>query len=541
MSLHGPAPRAERRARGGPGARGLRVWRRDAAALALLWLVVTGVALLWNLLDTRPPHWDRANHLLHSLVYLDFLRPDRIGEWLLAYAYYPPLVYWVSDVAYQLLGTTDAWVAVLSQSVFLAVLILATYAMGRAVAGPAAGLLAPLFVATTPMISSGSRDYMLDAPLAAMGAAALALLMRSEHLTRLRPTLAFGLVCGLGMLTKWTFVFALAVPAMVALAIAARRAVRERRWRTLLPAVGGLATAFAVAGPWYLLNRAALIRDAGLLSGCGGCGWYAQVEGDPPLLTLRALLWYAWDLLDLQLYLVPFLFFAIGLVVVLRTPTLRRRAVYPLVSVAGIYVVQTMLVSKDPRYSLTIVPAVAVLATAWIPRLTARRRRAVVTGLAAYCAGTVFAMTFGVPVLPTAIDVSLPRSAILSELPTFTPAGDFVPFRGARLWSQQGYPLGPFSTDRWHQEELLQITAADGGRPALWFQGPPIDTIWFNDLALRYFAKRYGVELVGDLAATDVAAIRSFGGEPIQPLLGFHIQRSFTLPDGTALRIYRRD
>jgi len=288
------------------------------------------------------------------------------------------------------------------------------------------------------------------------------------------------------------------------------------------------------------VNRVSLVRDAGLLAGCPGCGWYAQVEGDPPLFTLRALLWYAWDLVSLQLFVVPFALLLIGLVVSLRDRGTARRNVYPLLFFAGLYVVQTLLVSKDPRYSLPLLAGAAVLGTYWIDRLRRGPRAALTGAIVVYCAGTFLAMSFGAPFLPRAIDIRLAPSPLLSELPDFKPSGEFVAFRGLRIWSQQGYPLGQPSAERWYQQELFRFAAQESATRTLWFRGPAVDTIWFNDLGMRYYAKRYGVHLVADPAGAYAAAIRTLPNERPTVPLGFDEVRSHVLPDGSTLRLYRR-
>src|SRR6267143_6407914 len=104
---------------------------RDAIVLAVLWIAVTGLNLRWLSLNARPPHWDEANHLANSITYLALLSPEHLGEWLQTYTYYPPFAYWVADVFYVAARRTDVGVAVLSQSVFLAILIGSTYGIGR--------------------------------------------------------------------------------------------------------------------------------------------------------------------------------------------------------------------------------------------------------------------------------------------------------------------------------------------------------------------------------------------------------------------------
>jgi hypothetical protein len=181
-----------------------------------------------------------------------------------------------------------------------------------------------------------------------------------------------------------------------------------------------------------------------------------------------------------------------------------------------------------------------VLGTYWIERLRPPARTAVLGGVALYCATTFLAMSFGSPLLPQKIDIALPPSELVSELPDFTPAGDFVAFRGLRIWSQQGYPLGRPSPDQWHQEEVFQFAARESSLGTLWYRGPNVDTIWFNDLAMRYFSLRYGIRLVGDPAGADVAAIRTLPLETPAVPLGFSELRVFALPDGSTLRLYLR-
>src|SRR5919204_3986762 len=96
--------------------------------------------------------------------------------------------------------------------------------MGKTFWNGRVGLLATFFVVTTPLLTSLFKWYMLDPPLTAMVALALYLLIRSEFFAQRRYALAFGVVCGLGMLTKWTFVLCLALPAVYGLAAGARTA-----------------------------------------------------------------------------------------------------------------------------------------------------------------------------------------------------------------------------------------------------------------------------------------------------------------------------
>lgn len=507
----------------------------------MLWAGLTLLNMVWVAENMRPPHWDEANHLGNSVIMFDTFSLPHFGDWVHGYFYYPPFAYWVADSFYLALGRTDQWVAILSQSVFLATLIGSTYAIGRRLWAPRIGLLAAFVATSTPMLAIGFKDFMLDAPLAALSILALYLLIRTDEFGHLRWSLLFGLACGIGMLTKWTFGFMLIVPSSFAAIAALRLSCRERSWARPATIIGSLVLSIAVMAVWYVPNAANVIRDSAVLVGCGNCYWYAQVEGNPPIGTTRSIFWYLWVLVDHQLFLVPFVLFVVGMVFLLR----RRKAVrinrYVLLYVFGIYLIESLLVSKDPRYTLAMVPGVAILATYWLELLRAPLARWLSGAVLAYGALTYMAVSFGVPFLPQALEVRSERSQFLSELPDFTSAGDFRAFHGLRIWRQQSYPLGAPSPDRWYQEDLFRYVAAESPDRTMWYHGPNVDTIWFNDLAMRYYAWRYTVYVVNDPTRTSVAAIRSFPGEPIVVPAGFRESRAFTLPDTSVLRLYRRE
>jgi 4-amino-4-deoxy-L-arabinose transferase-like glycosyltransferase len=510
--------------------------RRDTALLIALWAVITALNMLWVSLDQRPPHWDKANHLANSLVLYDSFSPARALDWLETYTYYPPFAYWVTDLFYAVIQRVDVWVAVLSQSTFLAVLILATYGIGSTLWSNRVGLLSALFVVTTPMLVSSFKDYMLDAPLMAMTTLALYLLIRAESFSIRRYAILFGLVCGAGLLTKWSFVLAMALPTALAGFLALRVAVSTRTWTRLVNLGAAGLVAIVVSAPWYLHNLSSLSRDASYYNTATATGKVGPSE----VASLQSLVWYAWNAVSNQLFLVPFLLFLAGLILLLRRPGAVRANLFPLLLIVGTYVSFTFVANKDPRYTMPLLPGIAVVATYWITGLQARLRSAVVGVVVAYGAFTFLVMSFGTSLLPREVFIKLPPSPLVIGLPSFSAAGDTLTVYGLRIWSQQGYPLGQPSPDRWYQEEMFKEAASQSGAHALWFQGPNVDTIWFNSLAMRYFSERYSVVLVAKPEYASVAAIRTLAGQRAIAPDGFVEVSSYSLPDGGALRIYRR-
>jgi hypothetical protein len=509
---------------------------------------MTGLNMLWTSLEARPPHWDKARHLTNSLVYLDTFGSTSFFHWLQAYYTYPPLVYWVADTFYAVLGTSAIWVAVLSQAVFLAILAFSTYGIGKHLWSRRVGLLAAFFVLTSPMLVSQFKDYMLDAPLTAMVALALYLLVRADAFSERRSSVLFGAACGLGMLTKWNFALSIALPGLVAAIVALRASLTSRSPSRIVNMLVAVAAGFVIAGPWYVHNFSTFVSDTTRGEAAAG-----SFEGDPRIASLNSFLWYSWNLVTNQLYLVPFLLFVAGAVVCFRRKGAARANLYPLLLIAGTYLAYTLLHNKDDRYSEPMLPAVAVVATYWLDGLRPRWRAWASGGIAGYGAATFLAISFGIGFLPQDVVLNLgsrcafwPRgplpcrdSALVSGVQSFTPSGAIVTLRGIRIWGQNGFVEGPPSGERWYQEEMFREASSQKAK-TLWFESPNDDFIWFNYFAAYYFSLRYKVTLVGTPEEANFAGIRSAPGQDLPAPRGFVEVKEFPMPDDGTLRLYSR-
>ncbi len=154
--------------------------------------------------------WDRLDHLITTLVFNNMLSDPGLSTPydMLAYAsYYPPLVHYMAAVAYRLFGVSEE-IAVMTNLLYLFVLLLATWYIGRRLSSrenaTTDGVLATLILASFPMIYAMSRYLYLDLALTALVALCVAFLLGSDRLSRRTPALWFGLAIGLAFLVKWT-------------------------------------------------------------------------------------------------------------------------------------------------------------------------------------------------------------------------------------------------------------------------------------------------------------------------------------------------
>jgi 4-amino-4-deoxy-L-arabinose transferase-like glycosyltransferase len=449
--------------------------RRDLAVLVFIALAVATADVVWRGIETRPPHWDMARHLWTSLQYRGLADSSQWLGLLTNYYYYPPLLYWLTQPLYAVVGT-DVQVALLTNCVFLVVLVLSMYGIGVELHDRRSGRLAAIFALSLPFVVSQFKEYQVDAPLTAMVALSLFALLRTREFSDDRASYVFGVVAGLGLLTKWTFAIVMAAPLTYAVLVA----VRARRVRPLRPVLRALVVTLVIAGPWYAYNILPLGHD--LLTNGYAAG---AREGDPAVVSFESLIWYPTRLVQEHLYLVPTILFLGGL---LRW---NRRNLYPLLLVVGPLVEFTLLQNKDARYIMPAMVGIALIATSWLPR-----RRWVGPALLAYAAVAFEAMSFGNPLLPAEVDV-----------------GPVVGF------AQHGYIIGAPTHEDWHLEDAVALVAARLPGGTVSYAG--LDTIWCNPWDVRYYAAKYGLTYVESNA--DATILRGNVG--------------VALPDGTRLTI----
>jgi len=375
---------------------------RPAAGAAAATVAFIALSAWWLAVDKRTPGGgDPADHLTTALRIGDLLRAGDLGGIFdVGFdpdtdRFYPPLVQLIGGIAPALhLEPIQDWGELAVNLVFAPMLAAGTYLVGRRVYGPTAGLLAAIFALGTPMVLSLFHVFLLDAPLAATVAIALAALLASERFTARRASVIAGALVGLAMLVKTIAPLYLAGPVLVMLV-----AGGWRQWRNLALAAAAF---LIVAGPYYLAHLNEVV-DVGEASTVGGeIGATGTAFDRDARISFDNLTWYAWAAINDQ-YFVPLLaLFAVGFVAAFRE--MRRRAGVPelLAGIVITYLALPVVLSlRDPRYTLPLVAFVAVIATGWITttaRTAFRRIGLAVLGIAV-AANVAVSITGKIPVV----------------------------------------------------------------------------------------------------------------------------------------------
>jgi hypothetical protein len=454
----------------------MRAPRWGAAA----WVALGTTALFllltcwWLSQDRAMPYGDAAEHLLTAFLFHEQLRAGDVLGPLTHDSIYAPLTPFVGSLGILVGGRTVAAAVIAENLVFVPLLALGCYHVGRLAYGPWTGALAVVFALGAPLLIEQFHVVMLDAPQAALVAATVWLVLASDRFRRVDVAAVAGLVAGLGLVEKQSF--PLYVAGFVALVL-----LRGGGWRNRRGLAAFVLVAVVVAAPWYVAH----LSSTGTFTGAAGGGPTVPPLAKPALLSLDNVAWYFWATVNGLLF-APLLAFAIvgvgaaGIAVARRdrspgfTPELLGGLVLA-------WLALTVMPHKDLRYTMPLIVYVAVLGTAWVPRLRGAPRAVATALLVAAVVATALGATFGVA-----------RDDSLTPLPgnRFAPRGEGVPPSGGiTVYSTRNLLVsGP--RDGGDLLGLLKDLRRDGVRQILWSDAEaPLWEAEYNANGLHAFAR----------------------------------------------------
>jgi len=499
---------------------------RHRFLLAASFLYLVAANLIWIARDTRPPYWDMADKQIGALRIYDAFAMSGVGAILqvpFLTGSYPPLYQSIIAVFYRLFGKTiDA--AQWANLPAMALLFVATYYIGRSKLKPFGAATAAVIVNFCPLLLWLSRETMIDYWLTAVVALAIWLLMRTNDFSDRRRSAVFGVVCGLGMLMKWTFLFFVFLPFLWS----ARKNVKNA---AIAASIG-----IGIAAYWYIFAAQAILRLLSINSA------QSAVEGDPNRFSLAAFTFYIRALEGSQLFLPLFIAFVAGLI--LLVINFNRQWIPILLWIAGGWLGLLLFENKDPRYTAPFLPAVALI-TAQV----FQRKEFLVSVLLPLLLVQHYLVSFGIPQLPPAI--------VLAK------GGDGPIAYDWNVYTQRYFGWGPPAAEDWKVEYVLdRVTSSQNGNVRL---GMVPDIPRFDTLAFEFYVTLRKVPVVvsrlvtfdeQSIANNDYILIseKVEGFEPgsyFTPELKyinqyvrhrvdlFHIVESFSLPNGDTIYLYK--
>ena len=251
--------------------------------LVLVILVNVSSHLYWIAQNVVLIGRDASGHLERTAqiaTLLTNLTPQTLFQAFTYHDYRPPALYLAAQPFYALLGRSMDSVQ-MTNVVFMAIILLLTYALAMQIVQPIIALLAVAITAFLPMLMAMSRLYYMENFLTAVILFNLLALLCSDGFQRRGWALLWGLSLGLALLVKWTAPIYIILPTLFILRTELRALVTKRStplrsfslsWAKLLWALG---IALIVTVLVYLPNRA-LIHEF-LLGDWIAVGWVVLI------------------------------------------------------------------------------------------------------------------------------------------------------------------------------------------------------------------------------------------------------------------------
>ena len=231
------------------------------AALAAVHLVVNLVWLGSDGWDVSriPDGFVHAGSLLHLSSGIELQGLGAAGCLRDVHSFYPVVAHLPRALASLVLGASPAALRA-ANVLYLVLLLVGVYKLGRLCLDRNAGLLAATLVSLMPAVHGGSRVAGLDFPALCVVPLAVYFLLRSDGFSRLPHALAFGVIAGLAALVKGQTLLFLFWPAALVLVRGLWRSLRPdpdsdcqntKWWRVLLGSTVAVAALAAVSAVWW--------------------------------------------------------------------------------------------------------------------------------------------------------------------------------------------------------------------------------------------------------------------------------------------------
>lgn len=305
--------------------------------------------------DSSLPDIDQCLHLTQGLILHSHIKEGNFQQIVKISTYYPPFFPFVTSFLYFLFEKGED-IAISINLVFLVVIIVSTFLIGRQLKDETCGLISAILVSFYPIIFIMSRKYYLDLPLTSLVCLYIYLLIASDNFEKRTKVIFLGIIAGIGMLTKWTFVFFVIIPTLGVI-LKKENLTKQKLINFFLL----LSISISISSLWYLPNFFDIIRNLQL-------GSLLDVGSDPGIFDLEFYTYYVRCLLYSQIYTLFFILFLVGFAFFIFKKRNAKEDIL-LSHIISSYLILTFIFNKDTRFSLPVLPAIAIVTSIFLTSL----------------------------------------------------------------------------------------------------------------------------------------------------------------------------
>ena len=324
--------------------------------LLTAFLIITSV--IWLKIDTRPPAWDESIHLNLTLDYLELIRshpPNLLIQLLDISSYYPPLYHLLVVPFHIIFGISeDNFIFV--NIIFMVILLFSVWQIGKKVYSDNFGLISASILSAYPIIQWSFHRPLLDLPITAMVMFTIYIYLITEEFSNRKYSVLLGIVIGLSMLIKWSYVFFISVP----MTIYFIKLLKDKfsgisKEQKLLNFCSVIIIATVIMAPWYLRHCIQLlIKFNANMKGA------ILSEKDPNIFSISSFIYYIRFLLP-QLNIWFLGLFIVGTVIFFYK--WNKSNIELLIWLFSGYISITLVANKDIRFSMPLLPLVSLIST----------------------------------------------------------------------------------------------------------------------------------------------------------------------------------
>jgi hypothetical protein len=245
-----------------------------------------------------------------------------------------------------------------SNSLFLTILSLSLFFLSAQIFNRNVAILSSIGITSFWAISYHFRMFMLDLPVTAMVCLGIYSFLKTKNFENIKNSIIFGFISGLGMLTKWSYIFFIFVPCLHSII---SFIFANNKYKRIIGMILSLLMFLIITSPWYALHISNLLVDFVIVSYEIGIR-----EGDPEVFSLQSLLFYIVKFPSLILFH-WLIYFIIGFYFYLFKE-LKNKPILFLWMLSG-YLILTVLRNKEIRYIMPVLPAVSMISVFWLDKI----------------------------------------------------------------------------------------------------------------------------------------------------------------------------
>lgn len=310
-------------------------------------VLALGVINFWYLKNNQEDFiGDEPGHLKLSVAILEnpnfFFVSDR-----------PPLQFFVTSIFYRVFRTSKT-TAVLSNLIWIYILIFSTFQIGWLIQNKHAGILAVVILLSFPMTLGMTRMYMTEVAETAMIAASILALIKSEGFSKKFGSIIFGICIGLGILTKGAYPVFIIGPLIIV--FLSEVLAKPNRSVKLVNVCLSLGIACIIGSLWFTPQKF-FIRFAAIQN------FSFAPANNFGMSYLKGLVLYLYSLVDFSLSYVGYLLIpSIVMALTLRQDKHKILLWWMIVPV----LILNLFPWKTARYLFPILPSAALFISLWI-------------------------------------------------------------------------------------------------------------------------------------------------------------------------------